>query len=65
MPQLDENRIKARMREIEETDTRTLIVLYNPARKRASIALYGIDREAEHPVTRWEKNGCFHLRWDS
>ncbi|MFS1582971.1 MAG: hypothetical protein ACL7AY_09235 [Candidatus Arsenophonus phytopathogenicus] len=59
LPRLDENQIKARMREIEETDTQPLTALYHPARKRASIALYGVDREAEHPLTRWEKMMAF------
>lgn len=59
LPQLDEDQIKVRMQEIEESDPRTLTSLYNPARKRASIALYGIDREADHPLTRWEQIVAF------
>ncbi|UBX30117.1 MULTISPECIES: hypothetical protein [Arsenophonus] len=59
LPQLDENQIKARLREIEETDTQPLTALYNPARKRAGIALYGVDRQAGHPLTRWEKMMAF------
>ncbi|CDH06110.1 putative Fels-2 prophage protein [Xenorhabdus bovienii str. oregonense] len=55
IPNLSESEIIKQMQSIEKSDTQVLSSLYNPARKRASIALHGRDLESDTPLTKLEK----------
>ncbi|MFP3014482.1 MAG: hypothetical protein ACEY29_02370 [Arsenophonus sp.] len=52
---LSEDQINSKINEIEKNNSRTLISLYKLAKKRTSIALYGIDKEDDNTLTRWEQ----------
>ncbi|MDU3417427.1 MAG: hypothetical protein E7F44_04940 [Morganella morganii] len=58
-PSLTTDEILKQQHVIEKDDTAVLTSLYNPARKRASISLYGQDVESAHPLTKWEKAVSF------
>ncbi|HGJ5892298.1 MAG TPA: hypothetical protein ACHBZA_13635 [Arsenophonus apicola] len=55
IPHLSESEIIKQIQTIEKSDTQVLTSLYNPARKRASIAIHGYDLESKYPLTTWER----------
>ncbi|MGO2460536.1 MAG: hypothetical protein ACTH8P_10165 [Ewingella sp.] len=56
---LSPEEIRNKRNKIEEQDTSPVMSLFNPARKRTSIAIYGKDVESEFELNFLERFVCF------